>query len=120
MTLDLRGFADVDAAASARVVVCVGDTTKVVNLSSDKDEKVELKGESKSVLTEEHPDAQFGDWQDRIEFTVQTHAADPVLQVTLLLLVDHDTDATDTGGALLVVDSLDLEMAKSAKAVYKK
>ena len=120
MTMDLRGFADVDSAASARLVACVGDKTEVVDLSADKAKKVELKGKSKCAMTEEHPDAQFGDWHNRIEFTVQTHAAKPVLQVTLFLLVEHDTATADAGGALLAVDSLDLEIAKPSKGSYTK
>ncbi len=116
MTMDLRGFADVDSAATARLVACVGDKTAVVDLSTD---TVELKGELKSELTAENAEAKFGDWQDRIEFTVQTHAAKPVLQITLFLLVEHNTDAADAGGALLAVDSLDLEIAKAGKASYK-
>jgi hypothetical protein len=119
MTMDLRGFADADPAASVRLVACVGNATKVVDLSSDEAKKIELKGKSKCTVCEEYPDAQFGDWQDRIEFTVQTHAAKPVLQVTLFLLVEHDTDAAEAGGALLAIDSLDLEIAKPAKAAYK-
>ncbi len=118
MTMDIRGFADVSTAASARLVACVGDTTKVVELT-DKEMKVELKGKVKCATSTDHPDAQFGDWQDRIKFTVQTHAAKPVLQVTLFLLVEHDTDAADAGSALLAVDSMDLEIAKPAKAVYE-
>lgn len=118
MTMDLRGFADVDPAATVRLVACVGDRTEVVDLSADKAKKVELKGKVKCILTKEYPDAQFGDWQSRIAFTVQTHAANPVLQVTLFLLFEHDTDAADAGGALLAVDSLDLEIAKPGKAAY--
>lgn len=115
MTMDLRGFADTDSAASARLVACAGDKTTVVDLSTD---KVKLKGKSKCALKAEHAEAQFGDWQDRVEFTVQTHAEEPVLQITLFLLVEHNTDAPDAGGALLAVDSLDLEIAKSEKAAY--
>jgi hypothetical protein len=119
MTMDVRGFADVDSAASARLVVCAGDTTKVLALSAGKAKKVELKGKCKGTIAEEQPGAQFDDWEDRVEFTVQTHAAKPVLQITLFLLVEHDTDAADTGGALLVVDSLDLEIAAPGKAAYR-
>jgi hypothetical protein len=120
MTMDLRGFADVDSAATARLVVGVGDKTEAVDLSSGKDKKVQLKGECKCALSKEQPEAEFGDWQGRIEFTVQTRAAKPVLQVTLLLLVEHDTDAADAGGALLAVDSLDLEIGKPSRGSYKK
>jgi hypothetical protein len=43
-------------------------------------------------------------------FTVQTRAAQPVCQITLFLVVEHNTDSTDAEGAVLVVDSLDLEL----------
>ncbi len=119
MTMDLRGFADAGPAATVRLVACVGGTTHVVDLSGENAKKIKLKGKSKCLATEEHLDTQFGDWQDRIEFTAQTHAAKPVLQVTLFLLVERDTDAADAGGALLAVDSLDLEISKSAKAKYQ-
>lgn len=118
MTMDLRGFTDIDSAASARLVACVGNKTEVVNLLAGKAKKLELKGKSKSEFTAEHPETQYGDWQHRIEFTVQTHADKPVLQITLFLLVEHDTDTADAGSSLLAVDSLDLEIAKSGKAAY--
>jgi hypothetical protein len=60
-----------------------------------------------------------GDFQDRVEFTVSKHSAKPVLQITLFLLVEHDTDTADAGGALLVVDSLDLEIHKTGKGILK-
>lgn len=119
MHMDVRGFANVDSAASARLVACAGGTTKVLALSAEKTKKVEMKGKCKCAMGEEQPDTQFDDWQERIEFTVETHAAKPVLQVTLFLLVEHDTDVADAGGALLAVDSLDLEIAKPGKAAYK-
>ena len=119
MTMDLRGFAQVDSAASARLVACVGDKTQVLKLSADKANKVELKGNCKCVLAEERPDAKFGDWENRVTFTTKVRAAKPVLQITLFLLVEHDTDADGSGGALLAVDSLDLEIAKSTKAAIQ-
>jgi len=102
------------------LVACVGNKTESVNLSAEEGKKVELKGKCKCAMAEQRPDSQFGDWQDRIEFVVQTHAAKPVLQITLLLVVEHDTDTADAGGALLVVDSLDLEISKSANGSYKR
>jgi|GEM_PF-2256112 len=120
MTMDLRGFLNTEPGATARLVACVGDKTEVVDLSADKDKKIALKGKCKQAVIEENPDTELHDWQDRIEFTVQTHAAKPVVQISLFLLVEHDTDTADAGGALLVVDSIDLEIAKSAKAAYKK
>jgi hypothetical protein len=119
MSMDLRGFAHVDSGGTARLVACVGDKTQVLQLSADKAKKVELKGNCKCVLAEERPDAKFGDWTNRVPFTVQVRAAKPVLQITLFLLVEHDTDADGSGGALLAVDSLDLEIAKSTKAAIK-
>jgi hypothetical protein len=62
---------------------------------------------------------QFGDFQDRVESTVETHAAKSVCQITLFLLVAHYTDTAGNGGALLAVDSLDLQIATSSKAKYK-
>jgi hypothetical protein len=120
MNMDLRGFAHVDSGGTARLVACVGDKTQVLKLSADKANKVELKGNCKCVLAEERPDVIFDDWTNRVTFTVQVCAAKPVLQITLFLLVEHDTDADGGGGgALLAVDSLDLEIAKSNKAAIK-
>ena len=60
------------------------------------------------------------DFQNRVAFTVQTHAAKPICQITLFLVVDRDTDAADSGGALLAVDSLDIQMATPGKAKYQR
>jgi hypothetical protein len=57
-----------------------------------------------------HPSLHWSDFHDRIEFTVQTRAAKPVCQVTLFLAVEHNTDITDAEGAVLVVDSMALEI----------
>jgi len=54
-----------------------------------------------------------------LKFTTHVHAAKPLLQVTLFLLVEQDTDKADSGGALLVVDSLNFEISVSDKAGYK-
>jgi hypothetical protein len=110
MTLDIRGSIDADAASTARLIACAGDATKVLSLSPAGTEKVQLKGKAKATAAAAYPQAKLGDFQDRVEFTVQTRAAKPVLQITLLLLVEHDTD--NEGDALLVVDSLDLEITK--------
>ena len=115
MLMDLRGFADAGAGADVRLVACAGDTTKVVELSTDEGNLVKLKGTSKDAIAAEHPSMQLGDFRDRVEFTVQTRAAKPVCQITLFLLVEHNTDTTGSGGALLAVDSLDLEIVGPGK-----
>jgi hypothetical protein len=115
MYLDLRGFLSADAGANVRLVACAGDTTKVVDISTGQDDPVQFKGKSKEAITAGRDGAKFGDFFDRIEFTVQPRAAKPVRQVTLLLVADHDTDSPGSGGALLAVDSLDLSVSKSEK-----
>jgi hypothetical protein len=97
MIMNLRGFVNADAGADGRLVACAGDTTKVVDLK--------------------HVDQ--GNFQDTVEFTVQTHAAKPVGQITLFLLVEHDISTDGSGGALLTVDSLDLEIATPGSGTYK-
>ena len=119
MVMDLRGFVDADAGAIARLVVCAGGTTQVVDLSTDESNTVELKGKSKVAIVAEHPGREYGNFQDRVEFTVQTHAAKPVCQVTLFLVVERNTDTADSGGALLAVDSMDISIAKPGKATFK-
>ena len=119
MTMDIRGYLGTDSAGVAKLVVCAGGATKVVDLSTTKTKEVKLKGKSKGEITPEHPGAQFGDFQDRIEFTVQARAAKPVSQITLFLLAEHDTDTAGSGGAMLAVDSIDVSITKSAKAKLK-
>jgi len=119
MSMDLRGFRSAEAGTSVRLVVCAGDATTVVNLSGKHSKPIKLKGKSKRALTAEHPGTQFGDFQERIEFTVATHAAKPVLQITLFLVAEQDTDTADTGGALLAVDSIDLTIGKQSQGQYK-
>jgi hypothetical protein len=97
MIMNLRGFVDADAGADVRLVTCAGDTTKVVALK----------------------DVDQGNFQDTVEFTVQTGAAEPVCQITLFLLLEHNTDTAGSGGAQLAVDSLDLEIAKPGKGTYE-
>jgi hypothetical protein len=115
MLMDLRGFVDARAGADVRLVACAGGTTKVVALSTDECNLAKLKGTSKDAIAAEHPSMQLGDFQDRVEFTVQTHAAKPVCQITLFLLVEDNTDTADSGGALLALDSLDLEIVGPGK-----
>jgi hypothetical protein len=97
MVMNLRGFVRAEAGAVGRLVVCAGDSTTVVDLK--------------------HADE--GDYHETVEFTVQAHAAEPVCQITLVLLVEHDTDTDGSGGAHLTVDSLDLEIAMPGKGTYQ-
>ena len=119
MHMDLRGYISVDPGANVRLVACVGDATKVVDVMPVKGKVVKLKGKSKEVYATKPASQQSGDFENRVEFTVQTQATKPVCQITLFLLAEHETDKADSGGALLVVDSLDLEINKSAKAALK-
>ena len=119
MRVDVRGYSDADTGATARLIACVGDTTKVIDLTPDEKE-VKLKGNSKQRLAADHGETEAGDFEERVEFTVAKHAEKPILQVTLLLVVEHDTDTADSGGALLVVDSLDLAIVAPGKGKYKK
>lgn len=118
--MDIRGFADAGSGATARLVACAGDSTTVVELASKTDEAVKLKGTSKDAIAADHAGMELGDFESRVTFTVQTHAAKPVCQITLLLVVDRDTDAADSGDALLAVDSLDIQMATPGKAKYQR
>lgn len=115
MFVDVRGFVSQDPGATARLVICAGDTTKSIDLFTEKKEGVKLKGKSK----EEAGASKSGDFQQRVEFTVQTRAKKPVCQITLLLVVEHDTDAADAGGGMLGVDSLDVSIGKGGKAAFK-
>lgn len=119
MTMDLRGFVDAEPGAIIRLVACAGGTTQVVDLSTDENNTVKLKGKSKEAIVAEHPGEEFGDFQDRVELTVQTHAANPVCQVTLFLVVERNTDTADSGGALLAVDSMNISIEKPGKATLK-
>ncbi|MFG0262439.1 MAG: hypothetical protein ACF788_08610 [Novipirellula sp. JB048] len=112
MAMDVRGFLSSDPGATVRLVACAGGATKVVDLCTDKSKGTKLKGDRKKSLMAEYPEYQFGDFQDRVEFTLQPHAKKPVCQVTLLLVVERDTDTAGDGGALMVVDSLDLSFAE--------
>ncbi len=119
MHMDLRGYASVDPGAAVRLIACVGDATQVIDVTPVKDQEVKLKGTSKAALAIIPARQQSGDFQSRVEFTVPTQAAKPVCQITLFLLAERSTDKADAGGALLVIDSLDLEINKAAKAAYK-
>lgn len=119
MSMDLRGFVSVDPGATVRLVACVGDATKVIDVMPVKDKVVKLKGKSKETYATKPVSQQSGNFESRVEFTVQTQATKPVCQITLFLLAEHETDKANSGGALLVVDSLDLEINKFAKATLK-
>ncbi|MEI8384028.1 MAG: hypothetical protein WCJ09_28205 [Planctomycetota bacterium] len=99
-------------------MACVGDATKAVDVLPVKGKVVKLKGKAKKAFATK-PVAQFtGDFEGRVEFTLQTNSVKPVCQITLFLLAEHETDKKDSGAALLVIDSLDLEF-NSAKAAIK-
>ena len=117
--MDLRGAILADAGMDVRLVACAGDTTKVVDLLANPDQAVALRGTSRDAMVATHPSLNWSDFQDRVEFTVQTRAAKPVCQITLFLLVEHNTDITDAEGAVLVVDSMDLEIVTPGKGAFK-
>lgn len=110
MVMDVRGYHDVDPSANARLVACVGSVTQSVDLSK------------KNVSAEEDSaaDAVGDDFEDRVTFTLQTRAANPVAQITFLLSVDRDTDVEGAGSGLLVLDSLNIEVAKECTATLAK
>lgn len=120
MTLDIRGFVNAGQGATARLFASAGDATKVIDLSNDEKQPVKLKGKLKEAIAAESTASKTGDFEDRVTFTVQTHAAKPVFQITLILVVERDTDIAESGDAVLAVDSLDLEISKSGKAKYKR
>ena len=119
MAMDIRGFRSAHPGASVRLVACAGDATEVVNLSGKQPKSVKLKGKTKAALTTEDDDLSDADFEQRIEFKLATHAAKPVLQITLFLVAEQDTDSADAGGALLAVDSIDLSIAEQSKAKSK-
>lgn len=119
MTMDLRGYVSVDPGATVRLIACAGNTTQIVNLTCEDDKTIKLKGESKAALAPQPEHQQSNDYQSRMEFTLQTHSAKPVCQITLFLLAEHETDKADTGGALLTVDSLDLSITPQSDAKLK-
>ena len=115
MTMDVRGIVSTDVGATARLIACAGDAATPLSLDTDESIAVKLKGKAKDALKAEHPDMDFVDFEQRVNFKVQTRAKKPVCQITLFLLVEHDTNVAGNGGALLVVDSIDLAIAKSGK-----
>ena len=75
-----------------------------------------MKGTAKDAFCEKDADHESDDFQDRIEFNLQKRTHNPVCQITLVLIVEQDTDSEDSGGALLAVDSMDVSIAEPAKA----
>jgi hypothetical protein len=118
MTMDLRGAIAADAGRDVRLVACAGDTTQVVNLSAPPGQEYGLKGTAKDALAATHPSLPWSDFHERFTFTVETRAAKPVCQTTLFLVVEHNTDITDAEGAVLVVDSMDLEIVTPATGTF--
>ncbi|PQO45474.1 hypothetical protein [Blastopirellula marina] len=108
VTADVRGFVSTDQGARARLIVCAGDATHVVKLTATKEEVV-FKGSCKEKLVEES-DGEDIDFQDRFRFKLAPKAEKPVCQVTLVLVLERDTDEADSGGGLLAVDSLDFSI----------
>lgn len=115
MKLDVRGNVGVDAHSTARLIVCAGGTTHVVDLTPDDADA----GRDAAPDRSDEDSGLNGNFEDRLEFTLQTHAAKPVCQLTLILVVEHDTDKADTGGATLTVDALDLEITGAGNARLK-
>jgi hypothetical protein len=97
MSMNLRGFVNAGAGAGGRLVACAGDRTHVVDLKH----------------------VEQDNFHEMVEFTVQTRAAKPVCQITLFLLVEHDTDTGGSGGAHLTVDSLDLLITTPGSGAYQ-
>lgn len=120
MSLDIRGYASADAASAVRLIACAGDATQVIDLTSEDGKEVKLKGKAKATLAKKQALEESGDFQDRVEFTVRAHAAKPTCQITIVLLAEHDTDKANDGGAVVMVDSLDLQINPSDKAAYKR
>ena len=119
MTMDLRGSISTDAGMDVRLVACAGDTTKVVDLLTDAGHTIALRGRSKDAMAAAHPSLPWSDFQDRVEFTVKTRAANPVCQLTLFLLLEHNTDTAASEGVQLALDSLDLEIVEPGKGTYQ-
>jgi hypothetical protein len=113
--LDVRGFFSRGAGSNIRLVACAGGSTHVLKVADSTVKDVKLKGKCKEKRQAEQPAFQPENFQDRVQFTVQKHAAKPVCQVTLFLAVEHDADAPNSGGALLQIDSLDFEIESPGK-----
>lgn len=120
MFMDLRGVTSVDSGAGVRLVACAGDTTTVVKVNPTDTCQVKLKGKAKEAIAAEAGVSQFKDFEERITFTVQTHAKKPVLQITLFLVAEHDTDVANGGTALLGLDSIDLSIGEPNTAKISK
>ena len=122
MTMDLRGFVNASNTANARLLAIAGDQVKVVDLTKidraggSLDPKHKGHTKSRLLASEKRPASEmYGDFAGRVVFTEQRHAKNPVCQITLVLLVQSDTDVADSGGALLLVDSLELMLPSGGK-----
>ncbi len=108
VTADIRGVVSADSGVQPRLIVCAGDTSYVAKLKPKK-AKVKFKQGSKKKLTENY-EGETIDFEERFVFKVTPKAKKPVCQVTLVLVLERDSDEPDSGSGLLVVDSLDLSM----------
>lgn len=126
MAMDLRGYASADGDACVKVIAHAGDATKVVDVFGSSGGKagapVQLKGKAKEKLAGVAGPAKgkSNDFQQRVEFTLQVHAARPVCQVTLVLLAEHDTDTPDSGAGVVMIDSLDLSFTTAGQGKYER
>jgi hypothetical protein len=120
MAMDVRGFASADGDACVKLIAHAGETTKVIDVFEASTDTagtpVKLKGRGKEMLRAAAPlKGRSTDFAKRVEFTVRPHAAKPVCQVTLILLAEHDTDTADSGGGVVMVDSLDLSFTAAGQ-----
>jgi hypothetical protein len=123
MAMDLRGYASADADSCVKLIAQAGDSTTVIDVfESTGGGAVKLKGKAKNELQSSSTPGKgkSTDFAKRVEFNVPTHAANPVCQVTLILLAEHDTDTAGSGGGVVMVDSLDLSFASPGQGQYKR
>jgi hypothetical protein len=125
IAMDLRGCASADGVSCVKFIAHAGDTTQgidVLEASGDKaGAPVKLKDKAKETVlaTTDRPKGKATDYVKRLEFTLQTNAAKPVCQITLILLAEHDTDTPDAGGAVVMVDSLDLSFTTTGQGQFR-
>jgi hypothetical protein len=84
MVVQTMGSFNIGPAARVRLILCAGDVTEAVV-----DKAVVDKG------------AEAGNFDTQTMFAVEAHAADPVCQITLILVTECDRDG-DTGAELAV------------------
>ena len=106
-------FSSTDKGAMACLVICAGNVTQAVTLACSKSQKVKFKGNVADTVEDTGDD-----FEQRIVFTVNKHAKNPVCQITLFLAVERD--AEEDGGSLLAIDSLDLGFDSDSKATFAK